>query len=424
MLSDQTIARRRVRVVGTAGRHRPLRILMVTEAFLGGVATHLWELCKQLRLSGHTVHLIYSPARLDQNAHRRVADLEDRGVRCRRLDIEHELSPSDVVVIRKLRQEITASGPFDVVHAHSTKAGALLRVAAIGLRCGVVYTPHGWMTLNLDLPAWKRSLAGKLERALSLCTDAVITLSEVERSQAAQMGIAEKRLCKIPNGLSETLPSDEMTLQRQTSRRNLGVAVDDICIGFVGRLAPEKRPGDLIDAFHKLSAGVRQRVFLVMCGTGPRKNELESKARALGLESRIRWLGEVRTAAILPALDILALPSLYEGFPYAVLEAMQTGLPVVMTEVGGSEMVLDKITGYRIPCGDVLRLASALTKLVVNPDLRRAMGSESRRRGLQFTSADMSRKTVAVYRTAAKDAENRRKRPGRVDVDVASSLPA
>jgi glycosyltransferase involved in cell wall biosynthesis len=185
----------------------------------------------------------------------------------------------------------------------------------------------------------------------------------------------------IYNGVDVTrfpVASVQATAQ---ARRAIGMPVGVPLVGSLGRLHPQKGFSDLLTAF----AQVRQRVSsvrLFVAGDGELRDDLEAQARSLGIAAAVTFAGvRADVSEILAALDVFVLPSLWEGMPNAVLEAMAAGLPVVATAVGGTpEVVVDRVTGLLVPPQDPGALARAIERLLRDPGLRRTMGRAGRRR--------------------------------------------
>jgi glycosyltransferase involved in cell wall biosynthesis len=150
---------------------------------------------------------------------------------------------------------------------------------------------------------------------------------------------------------------------------------------FAGRLAPEKDVATLLRAARHV-ATVRPQFRLAIAGSGPCEAELKDLAAKLRVEGVVEFLGEVRDMpALLRRASLFVLPSITEGLPLTVLEAMACGLPVVATSVGGTpEAVDDGVSGLLVPSGDAAALADALLRVHSNADEVRAMGLAGRRR--------------------------------------------
>ncbi|MCZ6611680.1 MAG: glycosyltransferase, partial [Planctomycetota bacterium] len=137
---------------------------------------------------------------------------------------------------------------------------------------------------------------------------------------------------------------------------------------------------------------------LLLVGAGPLESALRQQASSSGVESQIMWLGEGPGPQIMPAFDMFVLPSLYEGLPYVLLEAMACGLPIVSTRVGGARFLIQEgYNGYTVPPGDAQALAQAMTSLAADTDLRQRMGHASRQRVRSFSLQRMVNDTTCVY---------------------------
>ena len=142
---------------------------------------------------------------------------------------------------------------------------------------------------------------------------------------------------------------------------------------------------------------------LSFVGDGPQLAAVRDESRQLGIGESVSFLGErFDIAAILSQAHIFALASNWEGFPLSILEAMRAGLPVIASDVGGvAEAVVDGVTGFLIPSGDLNALQARLSTLVESPSLRRTMGKSGRARyEADFTLEQMLQKTLAVYQKA------------------------
>lgn len=191
-------------------------------------------------------------------------------------------------------------------------------------------------------------------------------------------------------------------VQRERVRRELGIRPRDVCVGFAGRLVPEKGADDLINAVAELP-GVR----VLLLGDGPERSRLEALALAAEATNRVWFVGHVPSTAMpdwLRALDILALPSRAtprwsEQFGRVMVEAMACGVPVVASRSGEIPHVLGD-AGVLVPEGDPAGLRQALAALAADPTRRFELGARGRSRALDhFTHGRIARQTVAFYET-------------------------
>jgi glycosyltransferase involved in cell wall biosynthesis len=199
-------------------------------------------------------------------------------------------------------------------------------------------------------------------------------------------------------------------------RSSLGISASDVVIGYVGDIIPRKGLIFLLKAVAEIVRG-RQDVRLLVVGNGncveSYRRQVEEAAAHHRLQDVIHWLGlRSDTPQLMSLMDLLALPSLEESMPMAILEAMSIGLPVVASNVGGiAEAVENEETGIVVPAKNTVALAAALGRLVDNPDLRREMSERTRCRiETHFSPEVQARKTLEVLQSAA--LMGRRKRLG------------
>ena len=204
-----------------------------------------------------------------------------------------------------------------------------------------------------------------------------------------------QKVVVIHNGVEiPLLPPDT----REQARLELGLPQDALVCGAVSRLDPVKGIDVLILAFAQVLAS--HAAYLVIVGEGPERQHLESVAQESGVSDRVIWAGyRADVPQQLPAFDVFVQPSLHEGLPNTVLEAMAAGLPVVATAVGGTpELVVNGKTGLLVPPGDPAALVGAITALLENPEARGSMGQAGRRRVKQrFTVEEMVQKIEQLY---------------------------
>ena len=210
----------------------------------------------------------------------------------------------------------------------------------------------------------------------------------------------------IPNGI----PTDEYTPdpnKRAQWRQAHGIETHATILTHVGRFAPPKNHALLIEAFARVRTSAP--LYLLLVGGGELENTVREQVAALGLESRVCFLGiRADVADILRASDAFVLSSRWEGNPMSVMEAMAAGLPVVSTAVGGvPELVRDGETGLLVPSEDTGALAQAIQALVDNPARRQAMGVAARQHAV--ASFDI-RHTVRGYEQLYEALLNKNKR--------------
>ena len=375
-----------------------LRVLLVVESSAAGTGRHVIDLAEGLLSRGCEVHVIYSSRRVDQMFRDRLAKLDS--VRSLSLPMRTAIHPSDLGMVRAVRRYLGTFGPFDIIHGHSSKGGAIVRLAALGTGVPAFYTIHGMTVADPGLARWKRMIYLSIELVLSRRSARIIAVSPEEQRMAIRLGLGAGRVIMIPNGVG---PTD--TTCRETARRAIGVGDEELVIGFVGRLVGQKAADVLLRAFSRVSANV-PAARLAMVGSGPLLESLQQLALTLCISEKVIWLGECDARPIYPAFDLFAIASRKEGLPYVVLEAMAAGLPVVATDSAGVEILIENgVNGAVVGLGDVDRFADALLSIVRDAELRSRYGQASQQKARLFTIDRMVNQTLAAYHAALATAE-------------------
>ncbi len=281
-------------------------------------------------------------------------------------------------------------GPFDIVHGHSSKAGALVRLLPHGGR-RTVYSPHAFATLDRVGRPFRTRLYGAAERLLMTRTDLLVATSTQEAREARRLGAHHQRIALVVNGMErpEYLPREE-------ARRQLGVPLSAVCVGFIGRMTSQKRP----QRFVEVLAGVRgQEVWGAMIGQGEARGQVEALIAQRGLGARVAMHQSASAWTLMLAFDVLVVTSAYEGMPYVLLEGLHAGLPLVTDDVGGvSEMVGDGENGFVSEPYAAPELVSAkLQRLVEDEALRIRMGRASLERARRFSVEAMAEGLTHAY---------------------------
>ncbi len=370
----------------------PRRILCMLENAGAGSGRHVLDLCRALTQRGHSVSLLYSRRRLEGWFERELATIASGDATA--IDMRSGMGPRDLVSLAQVRRFLRTHGPFDVVHGHSSKAGALARLATGSRRAVRVYTPHALYTLGCAPGSVRGRFFGLLERLLAVRCEGIICVSSAERRHALANGLPTEKLFTVPNGLAALQPVD-----RQAVRRRMGLERGQVAIGFVGRLARQKAVHRLVAAFAEVARS-QERARLVVVGDGPDAAAARAQAAGLGVADRIIWTGVADGPEAMAAFDVFALCSLYEAFPYVLLEAMARGLPVVSTRVGGvDELLGDGSNGVVVEQDDADGLRRALADLAGDAERRRAMGERSLAIVRDYDVDTMVDRTLGVYAT-------------------------
>lgn len=297
-----------------------------------------------------------------------------------------------VRLLRKVRPQILHSSLF-----HANVLGRLAgRLAGVP----IIISCRQNISLGAQWREW-------VNRATVGLDDRVIAVCELARQiEIAQAHLPPAKVVTIYNAVDPSVLDAAKAKTAGGSEQASGALLprrspNTLLIGTACRFHPQKGLSHLLAAFAQLVQHSVD-VQLVLVGDGELRRELEAQAHALGLDERVTFTGFRRDVpAILAQLDLFVLPSLWEGLPMVLLEAMSARLPVVATHVGGTpELVRDGDTGLLVPPGDAAALADAMHFLLVQDDVRRIMGHRSRQRvETEFSAAQAVDKTTALYET-------------------------
>jgi len=278
-----------------------------------------------------------------------------------------------------------------LIHSHLFTSNLWGRIAAWLTGVPIVTTEH-----NVD--QWKKPYHFWMDRIMAGVSRKVICVSrKVEEFYLKKVPELRSKTAVIYNGIDAALFKPDG--KRDKARERLGIPKDRFLAGTVGRLVPQKRQKDFIEAVAKLKkAGLN--IGGILIGDGPQRPELEKKVRALGLEREIIFTGFCDdTPALYAAMDAFVLCSEREGFPMTVLEAMAAGVPVVATDVGGvNECVEHEKTGLLIPADEPEAIVQALMRLFGSPELRDLLVKNAGERVRNdFSLMQMARRHEALY---------------------------
>lgn len=352
------------------------RVLLVLEATEGGTLTHLRDLVLGLDQAEFELTVAVGLSR-GPGAEAELERFRQRGATVLVGPLQRAVRPvTDLRALLWLRRIIRA-GRFDLVHTHSSKAGLLGRLAARMANVPSLYTPNGWSFLNAEFSPRRQRLFAALERRAARWSRFILPVSAGEMQAALDWGITTPdRLVTARNGI------DLAELRRHTplTRAELGLASDALVAVTIGRRAAQKGDSYLLVAWQAMVAAHPHAVLLLI-GDGPLEAELRAQAEALGIADSVRFLGRVPRADVyLPLADLFVLPSLFEGCPYALMEAMALGRACVATAVQGSaELIESGVTGLLVEPADSDALAQALLRLAGDEELRWGLGRAAAR---------------------------------------------
>ena len=366
-------------------RTKQIRVLQITQALGGGVQKYVIQLCQHLNAKQFNVtgccsveaehdfgegDIPFSAAFRNLGIPYFVVAMQ------RTINLRHDCG-AFIKIYRALRQN-----RFDIVHAHSSKAGVLARIAArmAGVPV-VIYSPHAF---SFDGPGhWVRKLTYSVfEKIATWFCDAVITDSPSEKALAMRKRVAQDgKIAVVPPGIELRDYNPKMQEgERRACLDKVGLPGGQKVVTMIGRLAPQKDPVTFIrscEAIHR----ERPQVSYLLVGDGPLMDQCLQLIKSLGLNEKIAVLGWRRDYQMLLKLsDVLVLTSLWEGLPFVLLEAMALSKPVVGTRTTGTvDVIKNGQNGFLVTPQSPDLLAGKVMWILDNPEAASEMGQAARR---------------------------------------------
>jgi glycosyltransferase involved in cell wall biosynthesis len=284
-----------------------------------------------------------------------------------------------------------------VVHTHTSKAGALGRLAAAWCGIPVVHSPHGHLFYGY-YGALGTELVVAAERMLAPYAGRIAVLTETSRTEHLERGIGRMPQYEVvPSGIDLGRFTPDPT-RRGRMRTELGLT-DEFLIGWIGRFSEVKAPDVFIDACARVADRVDTARF-VLAGDGELRDETEARAAKLGVAGRCQFLGRRDDIpALLNACDLLVLSSRNEGLGLAAIEAMACGVPVVATDVGGLHELLPD--GPLAPPDDPEALARRMIAMINDTSRRKVLVAAGLERATAYGLDEMTERFAAIYEELA-----------------------
>ncbi len=300
----------------------------------------------------------------------------------------------DPAVLRRLTDRIRALKP-NLIQTHSLKSHFLLSLARKDLALPWLAFHHGYTNEDLKVRLFNLIDRFSLPRASQ-----VVTVCGPFARAVAGYGVSPARIHVLHNSLDPSwAQAPKLAEEAGRIRASLPEGGAGLVLLSVGRFSTEKGHAVLLEAVSIVEQTGRA-FSLILIGDGPLRSTLEAEVRSKGLESRILFAGQQRDVRpYFAASNILVLPSLSEGSPNVLLEAMAAKLPVVATLVGGvGEIVSDNETAFVVPGGNAAELAAAIARLLDDPELGRQFAERAHQRLIEhFSPAAYDRTLTAIY---------------------------
>jgi glycosyltransferase involved in cell wall biosynthesis len=347
-----------------------MKILHVLQGTVGGTIEFVSLLTWQLKLKGYT-NIVACPT-YSALREKCIAN----GVEWVELDMCRAISPvKDIRAVIALTK-IIKEQKCDILHAHSSKAGAVGRIAAWirGIPC--VYTAHGW-SFNMNVSRKKRSFYAIVERFFSYITSVITCISQQELESAIKVGIDPKKLKKIDNGID--LGKYNVKEDVNTLKERLNIPKDKAIIGMVARITEQKAPFFFLEIASEMKRRAMD-VSFIFVGDGEMRTQVEERINTSeDLRNCVHITGWVENPEIyIKCFDVGILTSKWEGFGLALVEYMASRVPVVATDVDGIPYVItDGYSGLLSESGNAEKFVDKICLLLKYKELRDTLVSNA-----------------------------------------------
>lgn len=336
----------------------------------GGVERYILMLLKNMDLSKYDNILVCS---FDYDEEK----FKDIVIAFEQVDMVREISfRKDISSIINVRKIIKKYNP-DVVYMHSSKAGAIGRIANIGLKNKSIYNPHGW-AFNMECSKKKKVLYICIEKVLSHFCDKIVAISDYENKSAVTQKICKSKKIKVINNGIDI--EENLKIESYISREDLNIPSNSYIIGMVGRICEQKAP----DIFIKAASLIRKSIpnaYFIIVGDGEMKNEILKLAKSKNIEDRVKITGWVNEPMrYIKLFDQAMLLSRWEGFGLVVAEYMLAEKPIIATDVDAiPKIILNGINGMLVEKDDFNKVYELSLKIKNNEELRDKLVKEGAR---------------------------------------------
>jgi len=287
----------------------------------------------------------------------------------------------------------------DIVHANSSKAGGIAGLAGwiynlfSNKKANLIFTAHGW-AINEDRPKWQIEIIKLSSKLTSIFYNKIICVSEYDKKTAIKHKLTpENKLTVIHNGINV---DNIKFLEKEEAQRKLINKTSPLIIGTIAEWTKNKGLIYLLKAVKKIK---NKKFDLILIGSGenPDKDKMNKLTRKYKNIHLIEYIPDA--VKYLKAFDIFILPSLKEGLPYTIIEAMIAKVPIIASNIGGiPEMIIDKETGFLIKPKNSEEIKSKIEYILSNPEeIKRITEKAKQKAEQEFSFRQMVEKTKKIY---------------------------
>ena len=329
---------------------------LIASTDIGGAEKVLLDMCKSVSGEDNSVQVCLFESSNTNQELKQI--LIEKGIKTHAIKMQFPFYFKEIYKLRKL----CIDQKIDILHCHGFRADVIGGLVGKLTRVKLISSVHGWIAFTKKMKFYKF-----LDVWILRHFDLILPVSKKLKEE-----LISKRICSTKIKVLRNIPC--LGEVRKHPRKSDDVVVQ---LGFVGRLSNEKGVEILLQAFSRLLEEFRLELHIV--GDGPLKKSIEEKITELKLSSYVKMHGFVRTPGeIYKKLDMLVMPSLTEGTPLTLLEAMSFGLPVVASAVGGiPEIINDGDNGILVKPGDVEQLIKKIKQLIVDKNIRKEISQSA-----------------------------------------------
>jgi len=387
-------------------------LYIITKSNWGGAQRHVFDLASNLP-KGKFEAVVAAGG--DGPLHQKLAEVKIRTVSIKSLERDINTT-KEALSFWQFFKLLQAEKP-NVIHLHSPKAGGLGALAgrlynlfvrlhnllpttrSLLPTSKIIYTVHGW-PFNENRSFWEKISIKVISYLTVVLSHRTIVISKSEYNQARNFFGARKKIIKIYNGINRRVkPRNRLESRAKFQKLNPHLENKSFWVGAVAELHKNKGLNFAVLAWPEIIAKHPQTA-LVIAGDGEERKELEKIITLNGLENSVFLLGAIENAnQELGAFDAFILPSLKEGFPYALLEAGLVSLPAIATSVGGiSEIIEDMTSGILIQPKNPSEITQAVSYLLEHPEARQKMAKNLHKKvSVEFNLKKMLGQTYLLY---------------------------
>lgn len=389
-----------------------MKIVLITQTLSGGVRRHIVDLLNELDKNKFDVYLLYSTDRVDKVMRAYIKNIKDNGDKYKNIKLveiknfHREIGFKDILAIKDIYKQIKKINP-DIVHCHSSKAGAIGRICAKLLKIKkVYYTPHSYYFQNPEISNLKKNIYIKIESIFSkYLTTKTINVSNGEKREALKYNLDNNEKFHVIYNAIEKIEKIDTNIKKDI-RKSLNINEDDIVIGSLSRATIQKDPNTFINIANKVLKDNNKKVKFLYIGDGELYDDLKQKVFEYNINENVILTGfRSDVNKIINIFDVYLSTALHEGMPYALIEALSSEIPIVATNVtGNNEVVVNNFNGHLFEPKNHDDGVNCIYKLIKYENIRKYYGKNSFKIfNENFNIKDMINNYEKLYKNSGDD---------------------